>query len=65
VSGRLSEDGDDAAAVRALAALLGVPLRPEHVGEAAAAWRLMQPHLTRVRAIELAQDEEPAAIFRP
>jgi hypothetical protein len=62
---RISEDGDDAAAVLALAELFGVPLRAEHVDEVSAAWRLMQPHLDRVRGIELAPDEEPAAHFRP
>jgi len=25
----------------------------------------MQPHLARVRQVELAEDEEPAAFFRP
>ena len=65
MSGRISEDGDDAAAVRVLAELFGAPLRSEHVADVSAAWRLMQPHLARVRAIELAEDEEPAALFRP
>ena len=65
MSGRICEDGDDAAAVRALAAVFGLALREQHVAEVAAAWRLMQPHLAKVRDIELAPDEEPAAFFRP
>jgi hypothetical protein len=65
VIGRLTDDGDDAAAVRALAELFGLPLRREHVDEVSAAWRLLQPHLARVRAIELAEHEEPAALFHP
>jgi hypothetical protein len=65
MTGRICEDGDDAMAVRALAQAFGVALRPEHVAEVATAWRLMQPHLNTVRAIELAPDEEPAALFHP
>ena len=53
------------AAVRALAEQLGTPVPPPHLAETAAAWRLMAPHLERVRAAELAPDLEPAALFRP
>jgi hypothetical protein len=53
------------AAVRVLAVQFGAPIPPEHVAEAAAAWRLMAPHLERVRAAELAVTSEPAALFRP
>jgi len=65
MSGRISDDGDDAASVRALAQLFNLPLQDVHVPEAAAAWRMMQPHLARVRASELAPDDEPASLFRP
>jgi hypothetical protein len=65
MTGRICEGGDDAATVRALAEAFGAPLRPEHIEEAAAAWRLMKPHLARVRAAELAPDEETASFFRP
>ena len=65
MSGRISDDGDDVAAVRALASAFGLALREEHLGEVAAAWRLMQPHLRCVRDAELAPEEEPAALFRP
>jgi hypothetical protein len=51
---------DDAeAAVRILAVQFGVPIPPQHMAEAATAWRLMAPHLDR------ATDREPAALFRP
>lgn len=53
------------AAVRVLAVQFGVPIPPEHVAEAAAAWRLMAPHLERVGAADLAVTSEPAALFRP
>jgi hypothetical protein len=53
------------AVVRTLAVQFGVPIRPEHMSEAAAAWRLMAPHLERVRDADLAPDCEPAALFRP
>jgi hypothetical protein len=53
------------AAVRALAALYEVPIPEQHLAEAAAAWRLMAPHLERVRAADLGPDLEPAALFRP
>jgi hypothetical protein len=57
---------DDAeAAVRILAVQFGVPIPPQHMAEAATAWRLMAPHLDRVRAADLATDREPAALFRP
>jgi hypothetical protein len=55
----------DEALVSALAAAFDAPLRPEHVAEVAAAWRLMRPHLDRVRAAGLAHKEEPASLFRP
>lgn len=53
------------AAVRTLAVQFDVPIPPEHLSEAAAAWRLMAPHLERVRAADLAPECEPAALFRP
>ncbi len=53
------------AAVRALAELFAAPIPDAHLAEAAAAWRLMAPHLERVRAADLGQDLEPAALFRP
>jgi hypothetical protein len=53
------------AAVRVLAVQFGIPIPPEHVAEAAAAWRLMAPHQERVRAAELDAASEPAALFRP
>ena len=52
-------------AVQALAEQFGAPLPPEHLAEIAAAWRLMAPHLQRVRAADLGQSIEPAALFRP
>ena len=51
--------------VRALASQFGVAIAPEHLTEAAAAWRLMAPHLQRVQAAELGGEIEPAALFRP
>jgi hypothetical protein len=51
--------------VIALAEMLGVALRPEHVPEVARAWRLMAPHRERVRGVELGPEAEPAAVFRP
>ncbi len=51
--------------VRVLARVLEVAIAPEHLGEVAAAWRLMSPHLERVRASELGPELEPAALFRP
>jgi hypothetical protein len=57
---------DDAeGAVSVLAAQFGTPIAPEHLAEAAAAWRLMAPHLARVRAAVLAAEIEPASLFRP
>ena len=55
----------DEALVRALAEAFDTPLRPEHLAEVAAAWRLMRPHLERVRAAGLAPTDEPASLFRP
>jgi len=52
-------------AVRTLAELFEVPIAPQHLAETAAAWRLMAPHLERVRAADLGQELEPAALFRP
>ena len=60
----MSEDEAEAT-VRVLAEAFGWPIRPEHLAETAAAWRLMAPHLARVRQARLASDQEPAAIFRP
>jgi hypothetical protein len=55
----------DEALVLSLAEAVDAPLRPEHLAEVAAAWRLMRPHLDRVRAADLASTEEPASFFRP
>lgn len=55
----------DETLVLSLAGAFGAPLRPEHLAEVAAAWRLMRPHLDRVRAADLAPAEEPASLFRP
>ncbi|HEY3696232.1 hypothetical protein [Phenylobacterium sp.] len=51
--------------VKTLAEHFGEPLPAEHLAETAAAWRLMAPHLQQIRAAELGQDIEPAALFRP
>jgi hypothetical protein len=48
-----------------LAELLGTPVRPEHLEEVERAWRLMAPHRDRVRAAALADQDEPAPVFRP
>jgi len=40
-------------------------VRPEHLPEVVAAWRMMQPHLARLRAAELTFQDEPASLFRP
>jgi hypothetical protein len=48
-----------------LAEALGSPLPLEHLAEVAASWRLMAPHLARVRAAELEAELEPASLFRP
>jgi len=53
------------AAVRALADLFDAPIPPQHLAETATAWRLMAPHLERVRAADLGAELEPAALFRP
>jgi hypothetical protein len=55
----------DEALVQGLGEALGLQIRPEHLGEVAQAWRLMRPHLERVRAIELTPADEPASLFRP
>jgi hypothetical protein len=55
----------DEALVRSLAEAFGAAIRPEHLGEVAAAWRLMRPHLERVQAVQLACSDEPASLFRP
>ncbi len=61
-----SRDEDpDEAQVRQLAEAFDAPIRPEHLAEVAAAWRLMRPHLERVRSAELPPTDEPAALFRP
>jgi hypothetical protein len=54
-----------AEAVVALAELLGVPLRPEHVDDVALAWRMMAPHRALVTAQALGPTAEPAALFEP
>jgi hypothetical protein len=53
------------AMVLALAELFEFPVPAQHLAEVAAAWRLMAPHLDRVRAADLAADLEPAALYRP
>ena len=58
-------DEEAQSAVRILAEQFGAAIRPEHLAETAAAWRLMAPHLARVRQARLAPDQEPAALFRP
>lgn len=58
-------DDPDAALVRALAEAFDLTIRPDHLGEVVAAWRLMRPHLERVRSAELPATAEPAALFRP
>ncbi len=55
----------EAEAVVALAELLGVPLRPEHVDEVARAWRMMAAHRAVVTAEALGPTAEPAALFEP
>ena len=66
MSGMESPANDpDEALVCALAEAFATPLRPEHLAEVVAAWRLMRPHLDRVRAADLALTEEPASLFRP
>jgi hypothetical protein len=55
----------EARVVVALAELLGAPLRPEHVLEVAAAWRMMTPHRDLVAAQALGPTAEPAALFKP
>lgn len=55
----------DEALVLCLAEALDAPLRLEHLADVAAAWRLMRPHIDRVRAATLAPTEEPASLFRP
>ena len=51
--------------VASLAKQLGSPLASEHLAEVASAWRLMAPHVERVRNAELPPALEPAALFRP
>ena len=58
-------EGWEEALVSALAEAFGAPLRPEHLVEVAGAWRLMRPHVDRVRTAALAPTEEPASLFRP
>ena len=55
----------DLALVLSLAEVFGPPIQPAHLEEVVAAWRLMRPHIARVRAADLASTEEPAALFRP
>ena len=58
--------GDEAEeVVRVLAREFGINIQTKHLGEVAAAWRLMAPHLERVRAADLGPDLEPASLFRP
>jgi len=59
------DEDPDEVLVRQLAECFDAPIRPEHLGEVAAAWRLMRPHLDRVRSAELSPSDEPAALFRP
>ena len=51
--------------VRVLAREFGITIQAEHLGEVAAAWRLMAPHLERVRGVDLGPELEPASLFRP
>jgi hypothetical protein len=51
--------------IAALAEILGVAIRPEHLAETAQAWRLMEAHRQRVGEAELSQETEPAPVFRP
>ena len=51
--------------VRVLARELAVAIQPEHLGEVAAAWRLMAHHLDLVRSADLEPELEPASLFRP
>jgi hypothetical protein len=61
-----TEDADpDEVLVRTLAEAFDLTIRPEHLGEVAAAWRLMRPHLERVRSAELPPTAEPASLFWP
>jgi hypothetical protein len=55
----------DEVLVGALAEAFDLAIRPEHLGEVAAAWRLMRPHLDRVRSAEVRPTVEPASLFRP
>jgi hypothetical protein len=55
----------DEVLVRTLAEAFDLTIRPEHLGEVAAAWRLMRPHLERVRSAELPPTAEPASLFWP
>ena len=48
-----------------LAKAYGLELAPAHLLETVAAWRLMAPHLERVRAAALTPHLEPASLFRP
>ena len=56
---------DEEETVAVLAGRLGVVVPPEFLAEVAAAWRLMAPHLERVRDAELGPEAEPASLFRP
>jgi hypothetical protein len=58
-------DAREAEGVAALARMLGVPVRAEHLADVAAAWRLMAPHRDTVAAVDLDARSEPAALFRP
>jgi hypothetical protein len=62
---RDSTDDPDEVFVRSLAEAFGAAIRPEHLGEVAAAWRLMRPHLERVQAVDVGSTDEPASLFRP
>jgi hypothetical protein len=58
-------DAREAEGIAALAQILGVPVRTEHLAEVAAAWRLMAPHRECVAAVDLDPRSEPASLFRP
>ncbi len=59
---REDEETPEAAA---LAASLGVAIRPEYLEEVARGWRLLAPHRQKVRDAVLGPEAEPAPVFRP
>lgn len=58
-------DDPDIEAIRRLSQTLGVAVRPEHLGEVAACWRMMAPHRALIAAATVDLDDEPAPLFRP